>query len=54
MTRPKGWLLLRASSRVAADGVALASRELFARTGELLASVTAEALVAEARGLDGE
>jgi acyl-CoA thioesterase len=46
-TRPEGWLLLRAASRVAEGGVALGSRELFARSGELLASGVAEALVAE-------
>jgi acyl-CoA thioesterase II len=45
--RPDGWLLLRAASHTAAGGRALGARELFARDGTLLASVTSEALVAE-------
>jgi len=43
--RPEGWLLLRASSRIAAGSRALGARELFAQDGTLLASVASEALV---------
>lgn len=46
--RPEGWLLLRASAGVASAGVALGARELFAASGELLASGLCEALVAAA------
>lgn len=45
--RLDGWLLLRAGSRVASDGRAVATRELFTREGALLATVTSEALAAE-------
>jgi len=47
--RPEGWFLLRASSRVASDGRAVGTRELFARDGALVATVTSEALVGEMR-----
>jgi acyl-CoA thioesterase-2 len=43
--RPEGWLLLRATSRVAAAGRALGMRELFAQDGALLATVVSEAHV---------
>ena len=43
--RPEGWLLLRATSRVAAAGRALGMRELFAQDGSLLATVVSEAHV---------
>jgi len=46
--RPEGWLLLRATSRIAAGGRALGERELFARDGTLLASVASEAVVGDA------
>jgi acyl-CoA thioesterase-2 len=46
--RPGDWLLLRASSRIASDGRAVGTRELFARGGDLVATATSEALVAEA------
>jgi acyl-CoA thioesterase len=47
--RPGDWLLLRASSRIASDGRAVGTRELFARGGDLVATAASEALVAEAR-----
>ncbi len=43
--RPDGWLLLRATSRIAAAGRALGMRELFAQDGALLATVVSEAHV---------
>jgi acyl-CoA thioesterase-2 len=43
--RPDAWLLLRATSRVAAAGRALGMRELFAADGALLATVVSEAHV---------
>ncbi len=45
--RPEGWLLLRASSSLASDGLALGHRELFTRDGALAVTIASEARVAE-------